>query len=61
MGCNGVMKQYAIDLAKKLYRDHERSYFVIQEEGSETYRVVDKAEKEEKQLNRYVVFSIEVD
>ncbi|MFD2333965.1 hypothetical protein ACFSR7_32320 [Cohnella sp. GCM10020058] len=55
-----MMKQYAIDLAKKLFREHERSYFVIQEEDADSYRVVDKAEKDEKQLNRYVVFSIEV-
>jgi len=56
-----MMKQYAIDLAKKLYRENDRSYFVVQEEGSDEYRVVDKAEKDAKQLNRYVVFSIEID
>ncbi|CAI6021361.1 hypothetical protein [Cohnella sp. JJ-181] len=56
-----MMKQYAVDLAKKLYREHDRSYFVVQEEGSDSYRVVDKEEKEAKQLNRYVVFSIETD
>ncbi|MEK0313122.1 hypothetical protein [Cohnella sp. 56] len=56
-----MTKQYAIDLAKKLYREHDRSYFVVLEEDSEEYRIVDKAEKDAKQLNRYVVFSIETD
>ncbi|WP_168735907.1 hypothetical protein [Cohnella fermenti] len=56
-----MTKQYAIDLAKKLYRDNERSYFVVNDGGPDDYRVVDKEEKNRDNLNRYVVFSIEVD
>lgn len=56
-----MLKEYAIDLAKKLYREHNRSYFVIKEEDSEEYRVVDKAERDEQRLNRYIVFGIEID
>ncbi|WP_156922041.1 hypothetical protein [Cohnella thermotolerans] len=54
-----MTKQYAIDLAKRLYRDNNRSYFVVEDPQSQECRVVEKAEVERDHLNRYVVFSIE--
>lgn len=56
-----MTKQYAIDLAKRLYRDNERSYFVVEDPKTQEYRVVEKPEVVENQLNRYVIFSIEWD
>lgn len=56
-----MTKQYAIDLAKRLYRDNERSYFVVEDPQTQEYRVVEKPEVEKDRLNRYVVFSIEWD
>lgn len=56
-----MTKQYAIDLAKRLYRDNDRSYFVIEDPKTEEFRVIEKAEKERDNLNRFVVFSIETD
>jgi|GEM_PF-1584134 len=56
-----MTKQYAIDLAKKLYRDNNRSYFVIHNPDSNEFRIAEKEEVIRDQLNRYVVFSIETD
>ncbi|MBB6673167.1 hypothetical protein [Cohnella nanjingensis] len=56
-----MTKQYAIDKAKILNRENNRSYFVILEPETDEYRIVEKKEKDEKQLNRYVIFSIEAD
>lgn len=56
-----MTKQYAIDLAKRLYRDNKRSYFVIQDPQTQEYRLAEKEEVLKDQLNRYVVFSIEWD
>jgi len=56
-----MTKQYAIDMAKKLFRETNKSYFVIQEPDSNEFRIIDREERDEKGLNRYVVFSIEID
>ena len=56
-----MTKQYAIDLAKRLYRDNKQSYYVIEDPQTQEYRVVEKPEMEKHQLNRFVIFSIEWD
>ncbi|MEW9700761.1 hypothetical protein [Paenibacillus sp. SI8] len=56
-----MTKQYAIDIAKKLFRENNKSYFVIQDPESNEFKVVDKEEWDAKDLNPYVVFSIETD
>ncbi|NEW04620.1 hypothetical protein GK047_01095 [Paenibacillus sp. SYP-B3998] len=56
-----MSKLYAIDLAKKLYRENNKSYYVIQEPETDEFNVVDKDELVKKNLNRYVIFSIETD
>lgn len=56
-----MTKQYAIDLAKRLYRDNRQSYFVVEDPQTQEFSVVEKPELEAQQLNRYVIFSIEWD
>ncbi|CAM3724650.1 hypothetical protein COLU111180_05190 [Cohnella lubricantis] len=56
-----MTRQYAIDLAKRLYRDNRQSYYVVEDSMTQEYRVVEKPEVEKERLNRYVIFSIEWD
>ncbi|WP_282935561.1 hypothetical protein [Paenibacillus sp. RC67] len=56
-----MTKQYAIDMAKKLFRENSKSYFVIWFPDSNEYAVMDQDEfvKNKDELNKWVVFSIE--
>ncbi|MNY69755.1 hypothetical protein D3C86_2077410 [compost metagenome] len=56
-----MTKQLAIDTAKKLYRENDQSYFVIRDPETDEFKVIDKKEKELRNLNAWVVFSIETD
>lgn len=56
-----MTKQYAIDIAKKLFRENSQSYFVIQDPASNEFRIIDKEERDAKNLNYFVVFSIETE
>lgn len=43
-----MTKQYAIDVAKKLFRENSQSYFVIQDLESNEFKFVDKEERDTK-------------
>ncbi|GAA4861074.1 hypothetical protein GCM10023310_45540 [Paenibacillus vulneris] len=56
-----MTRQYAIDMAKKLFRETEKSHYVIWFPDSNEYVVMDQDEfaRNKDELNRSVVFSIE--
>jgi len=56
-----LTRQYAIDMAKKLFRETEKSHYVIWFPDSNEYVVMDQDEfaRNKDELNRSVVFSIE--
>lgn len=56
-----MTKQYAIDMAKKLFRETGKSYYVICFPDTNEYAVLelDEFAKNKEELNKWVVFSIE--
>ncbi|WP_028548591.1 hypothetical protein [Paenibacillus sp. UNC451MF] len=56
-----MTKQYAIDMAKKLFRESNKSYYVIWFPDTNEYAVMkhDEFSKNKEELNKWVVFSIE--
>ncbi|MCS7459739.1 hypothetical protein N0M98_06255 [Paenibacillus doosanensis] len=56
-----MTKQYAIDMAKKLFRETNKSYYVIFEPDSNEYSIIDQDEftKNAGEWNNLVIFSIE--
>ncbi|WP_165452311.1 hypothetical protein [Paenibacillus thalictri] len=56
-----MTKQYAIDTAKKLFRENNKSYYVVHLPDTNEYIMVDKDEysKNFSEWNKMTVFSIE--
>ncbi|WP_186445633.1 hypothetical protein [Paenibacillus cremeus] len=56
-----MTKQYAIDMAKKLFRENNTSYYVIHFPATNEYTVTDRSEfmKNQAEWNPLVIFSIE--
>lgn len=57
-----MTKQYAIDMAKKLFRETSQSYFVIHLPEKNDYMVLDQTafKSNFSEWNVHVIFSIEV-
>ncbi|MFE5317260.1 hypothetical protein ACFQ88_01005 [Paenibacillus sp. NPDC056579] len=55
-----MTKQYAIDMAKKLFRETDKAYYVICYPDSNEYVVMDDDEFQRNavELNKWVIFQI---
>jgi len=55
-----LTKQYAVDMAKKLFRETNKSYYVIHDPDSNEYSVLAEEEfsRNASELNRWVIFTI---
>lgn len=56
-----MTKQYAIDMAKKLFRETNKGYYVIYYPDTNEYAVLDEDEfkKNSVELSKWVIFNIE--